>query len=78
MILHSIILQNLTVLQDPYSLLSISVNDLADPVFNGVGLTGFSMVWDCSLPFCLPLFSSFFLSLGWYCMAVVFRLIGCR
>ena len=34
-------LQDLAVSQDIYSLVSISVNDLSDPVFDGVGLVGF-------------------------------------
>ena len=59
-------------------------NDLADPVFHGVGLVGlmsranafFLASAACSLFFyyCFPFF--FFLSIGWYCRAVVVGLIG--
>ena len=55
-------LQNLAVWQDFYSLFSISVNDLIDPLFDLVGLTGFkrranALFWpSCSLPFSLLLF----------------------
>ena len=56
-------------------------------------LTPYSMVWDwrisragpmpfywpsCSLPFSLLLISLFFHSMGWYCGAGVFGLIGCQ
>ena len=34
-------LQNLAVPQDFYLVVSISVNGLGDPVFDGVGVTGF-------------------------------------
>ena len=32
----------------------------------------------CSLPFCLLLLSISLLSIGWYCGAGVFGLIGCK
>ena len=61
-------------------------NDLSDPVFDGVGLAGFksrgayafllayaarSLFVSC----CSPIL--FFHSMGWYCGAGVFGLIGC-
>ena len=41
---------------------------------------GFFIILSCSIPFGLLLFFSFlfFLSMGWYCGAGVFGLIGCR
>ena len=68
-------------------LLSLSLwNDLADPVFDGVRLTGFKnranalllgyKLLDPILSFTIFPFL-FFLSIGWYCGAMVFRLIGC-
>ena len=62
-------------------------NNLADPVFDGVGLPGFKRRSNALLlakaALSLPLSSTifpflFFLSIGWYCGAVVFGLIGCR
>ena len=49
-------------------------NDLDDPVFDGVALAGFksranAMLFNFSL--------SLLLSIGWYCKAGVFGLIGC-
>ena len=70
-----------------FILISVSFcNDLAYPVFVGVGLAGFksranvvSIGLSCSIP--TILFYSFslslFLSIGWYCGAGVFGLIGC-
>ena len=67
--------------------LSVSLwNDLADPVFDGVGLAGIKSRTDAYLlaKAALYLLSSAifpflcFLSTGWYCWAVVFRLIGCK
>ena len=60
-------------------------NDLADPVFDGVGLASFrSRANAFLLPLAaLSIWSStlfpflFFLSIGWYCGAGVFELIGC-
>ena len=53
-------------------------NDLADPVFDGVGLAGFKsranaffIGLSCSVPFCLLLFFPLFLSIGSHCMAGV-------
>ena len=60
-------------------------NDLADTVFDGVGLAGFKSM-HClfiGLSYHIPFLSSaifrfhFFLSIGWYCGADVFGLIGC-
>ena len=66
--------------------LSVSLwNDLANPVFNGVGLVGFkSRANVFLLPKLLyqyylielPIFPFLFLSIGWYCGALVFGLIG--
>ena len=61
-------------------------NDLANPVFDGVGLAGFKSRANASLlaQAALSLLSSstlfhflFFLSIGWYCGAEVFGLIRC-
>ena len=69
-----------------FVLLSRSLwNDLADPVFDGVGLAGFKsraiFYWPKLLH---PYYSLlvffiflFFLSKGWYCRTGVFGLIGC-
>ena len=67
--------------------LSVSLwNDLADPVFDGVGLAGFKSRGDaffidlsCSIPTMVFYYFPFlfFLSIGWYCGAGVFGLIGC-
>ena len=64
--------------------LSVSLwNDLGDSVSDGVGLSGFQeqgpFYWpSCSFSFYLLLFFLFLLhSLGWYCVAGVFGLIGC-
>ena len=63
--------------------LSVSLwNDLADPVFNGVGLAGFKRRENalfigptCSIPKSSTIFPFlFFLSIGWYCGV---GLIGC-
>ena len=61
--------------------------DLADPVFDGAGLAGFeskanAFYWpSCFFPtiYSLRLFFPFcsFLSIGWYCGAGVFGLVGC-
>ena len=66
--------------------LSVSLwDDLADSVFDDVGLAGFKSRIDvfyglsCNNPFvfcCFPFL--FFLSIGWYYGAGVFRLIGCK
>ena len=64
--------------------LSVSLrNDLADPVFDGVGLAdgaGPMLYYWPNYPFLpstiLPFL--FLLSIGWYCGAGVFGLIGCR
>ena len=70
-----------------FILLLVSVwNDLADPVFDSVGLAGFKKMANIFLLSKLHyLFLSstifpliFFLSIGWYCGAVVLGLIGCR
>ena len=57
-------------------------NDLADPVDDGMGLLVLRarpmfFYWpNCSLPFCLLLFSlSLIISIGWYCGTGVFGLI---
>ena len=42
-------LQNLAVQQDFYSLLGVPVDDLANPVFDGVGLAGFKSRANASL-----------------------------
>ena len=67
-----------------YVHLSVSLyNDLADLLFDGVGLAGFKsmansffisffVLFYCSLPFCLRFF--FFLFIGWYFRAGVFGL----
>ena len=78
-----------TTLQSSRTFIPFSVslwNDLANPVFDGVGLAGFksranssllaqaalSLLWSSTLfPFL------FFLSIGWYCGAGVFGLIRC-
>ena len=61
-------------------------NDLADPVFEGVGLAGFKSWANAfllakaalSLLLSSTIFSFlFFLSLDWHCGAEVFGLIGC-
>ena len=60
-------------------------NDLANPVFDGVGLAGFKSRANAFLlaKAALSLLSStlssflFFLSIGWYCGAEIFGLIGC-
>ena len=61
-------------------------NDLANPVFDGVGLAGFKSRANASLlaQAALSLLQSstlfpflFFLSIGWYCGAGVLGLIGC-
>ena len=71
--LCSSLLQNLAEPPDFYSLISISVNDLCDPVLDGVGSGGFKTTTNASLftylvaPFLSPnlfLFSSFFLWVG--------------
>ena len=58
----------------------------ANPVFDGVGLAGFKSMASASLlaqaALSILLFSTFFLflfflSIGWYCVAAVFGLIGC-
>ena len=67
--------------------LSVSLwNDLAYNVFDGVGLSGFKsranvffIGLSCSIPFVVNYFSIiFFLSICWYCGAMVFGLTGCR
>ena len=58
------------------SFISFSVslwNDLADPVFDGVGLGGFT---EQGVFYCFPFL--FFLSVGCYCLAGVFGLIWCQ
>ena len=66
--------------------LSVSLwNDLANPVFDGVGLAGFKtgqcffIGLRCSIPSIIfySFYLLFFLSIGWYCRAGVFGLIGC-
>ena len=61
-------------------------NDLGDSVFDGVGLEGFKSWANASFlafathsffVFCCFLFI-FFLSMGWYYVTGVFRLIGCQ
>ena len=61
-------------------------NGLANPVFDGVGLAGFKsranaslLALACSIPTMVfyPLSFLFLLSLGWYCGAGIFGLIGC-
>ena len=81
-------LLNLAVQQDFFILFSVSLwNDLADSVFDGVGLTGFKswfMLFIClssSLTFCLHLFSpfsSFFLWVGILGLESLFELIVCK
>ena len=58
-------------------------NDLSDPVFEGVWLTGFKsranallLAWSAFL-FCLLLFYLLFPSMGWLCGVGVFGLIEC-
>ena len=56
-------------------------NNLANPVFNGVGWVSRAGPWffiglSCSIPTSLLLFSLTLLSIGWYCGAGVFGLIG--
>ena len=61
-------------------LLSVSLwNNLADPVFDGVGLAGFTISWPklCLLPFSRLLISLSLLSFYRYCGAGVCGLIGC-
>ena len=70
-----------------FILLSVSLwNDLADPVFNGMGLAGFksraSVFLLSKAALSLLLYSTiypflFFRSVGWYCEAGFFGLIGC-
>ena len=68
--------------------LSVSLwNDLANPVFYGVGLAGFKSRANaflfiglrCSIPSIIfySFWLLFFLSIGWYCGAGVFELIWC-
>ena len=65
--------------------LSVSLwNDLSDPVFDGVELAGFKSRVNAFLLAQLlapllspPVFRLFFYSLGWYCGAGVFGMIGC-
>ena len=59
-------------------------NDLANPVYDGVGLAGFKSRANAFFyrpkllyPYYSLLLFLFFLSLGWYCGAGVFRLIWC-
>ena len=67
-----------------FFLLSVFLwNDLADPVFYGVGLAGFksranTFYWPQLLDpyYSRLLFFPFSLPKGWYCGAGVFRLIG--
>ena len=77
------LLRNLAVPQDFYSLAVSLWNDLADSVFDGVGLVGFksranAFYWPRSLFifYCFPCL--FVLSLGSYCGAGVIGLIGCK
>ena len=67
-----------------FVILTVSLwNDLADPVFDGVGLAGFNsrpnaLYWPKLLyPYYSLLPVLFFLSIGWYCGAGVFQMIGC-
>ena len=66
--------------------MSVSLwNDLGVPIFDDVGLVGFKSRANALLLayllapfFCLLLFSlSLLHSIGWYCVAGVFGLIGC-
>ena len=76
-------LYNIAVSQDFYSPVSISVYDLGDSVFDGVGLAGFKSRANAFLlaarsifaSYCFPFLS--FHSVGWYCWAGVFGLMGC-
>ena len=74
-------------LQYPMTFISLSVslwNDLADPVFDGVGLVDFKSRANAFLlayaarslivSYCFPFL--FFLSIGWHCWTWVFGLIG--
>ena len=70
-----------------FILISVSLwNDPADPMFDGVGLAGFRSTANgfllsqaaLSLLLSSTIFPfHFFLSIGWYCGAEVFGLIGC-
>ena len=68
-----------------FIILSVSLwNDLGDPGFDCVVLTGFKSLanasyWlSCLLYFCLFLFPFFYFhSMGWYCGGDIFGLIGC-
>ena len=72
---------------EPFIALSVSLwNNLADPVFDSVGLAGIKnranafllpRLLDPFLSFNISLFL-FFPSIVWYCGAGVFRLIGCK
>ena len=62
----------------PFIPLSVSLwNDLGDSVFDGVGLAGFKIRAACSLFVSYTFPFLFFHSMGWYCRAGVFGLIGC-
>ena len=78
--------QNLAGQQDFY-FISLSLwNDLADPVFDGVGLAGFKSrandfllaLAACSLFVSYGFLFLFFLPRGWYCGAGVFGLKVCK
>ena len=78
-------LQNTAVPQDFYSPLSVSVEHSCWPCIRWCGTGGFQkqgqcffIGLSCSLPFCRLLFSLSLFSIGWYCGAGVFRLIGCK
>ena len=67
-----------------FMLLSVSLwNDLANPIFNGVGLAGFKSMANAfllayaALSLLLSSTIVFLLSIVWYCGAWVFGLIGC-
>ena len=70
-----------------FTLLSVSLwKGLADLVFDGVGLAGykigasaFELAYAASSIFVFYCFNYlFFLSIGWYCGAGVFRMIMCK
>ena len=84
--LFSSSLENLLVPQDFYSSLSVSVERSCWSCIRWCGAGRFKEQGQCffywpkrPLPICLLLyFPFFFLSVGWYCGAGVFELIGCQ
>ena len=93
--LHAVLWSHIGILTPPcrtsqfrwsFILHSVSMlNNLADPVFDVVGLAGFKsranvFYWPKLLyPYYIVfyIFTFLFLSIGWYCEAVAFGLIGC-